>query len=292
MPSLLSNFIDAISHPAMRHAMLGHFPIVLSLVGFPIAVWAAIASRNGKAIRLTAIVLYGLLAVSGYATSWAGDLAHDAIQGSLNEVTHELLEEHEELGEKVWKFAAGVWVLMVVSLARHRTVRMSSSWLAAAGGLFVAGWIANTADHGGRLVYGHGAGTPQLAPAVVHSAPQTQDLDPRVEFFRQRIRPILVNNCLRCHNPQRARRAGRLNQTTIAGLLTGGMSGPAIIPGRPGESLLMLAVRHEDPDLEMPSGGDKLPDADIAALEKWITDGAVWEAFEYVPPVSAEDPDE
>lgn len=292
MPPLLSNFIDALGQPAMRHAMVGHFPIVLSLIGFPIAVWAAIASRNGKAVRLTALVLYGLLAVSSYATSYAGDLAHDAIRGSLDQQTHELLEEHEELGEKVWKFAAGVGVLMVISLARHRTVRMSSSWLAAAGGLFVAGWIVNTADHGGRLVYGHGAGTPQLASAVVQPVSRTQDMDPRVQFFGERIRPILVNNCLRCHNPQRARRAGRLDQTTIAGLLTGGISGPAIIPGRPGESLLMTAVRHEDPDLQMPSGGDKLSEADIAALENWITDGAVWEAFEYVPPVRAQEPDE
>ena len=73
MPPLVSNFIDALGQPAMRHAMVGHFPIVLSLVGFPIAVWAAIASRNGKAVRLTALVLYGLLAVSSYATTRSAD---------------------------------------------------------------------------------------------------------------------------------------------------------------------------------------------------------------------------
>ena len=70
----------------------------------------------------------------------------------------------------------------------------------------------------------------------------------------------------------------------MAGMLTGGYSGAAIVPGRPDESLVMTAVRWEDPDLQMPMSEDKLPDESIAALEKWIADGAVWEAFTFTPP--------
>src|SRR5262249_24531984 len=54
------------------------------------------------------------------------------------------------------------------------------------------------------------------------------------------------------------------------GLLAGGDSGPAIVPGRPDESLLIRAVSHADPDLEMPLGGAKLKDNQIADLRYWI----------------------
>ncbi len=83
------------------------------------------------------------------------------------------------------------------------------------------------------------------------------------------------------------RRAGGLDQTTMAGLLTGGLSGPAIVPGRPDESLLIKAVRWVDEDLQMPMAEDKLADDRIAALEKWIADGAVWEPFEFTRPKKA-----
>src|SRR5262249_9698757 len=56
-------------------------------------------------------------------------------------------------------------------------------------------------------------------------------------------------------------------------LRKGGDSGPAIVPGRPTESLLLKAVRHTSAELRMPPKG-KLPDAVIADLEKWIALGA------------------
>ena len=168
-------------------------------------------------------------------------------------------------------------------------LRASSAWLAVAGGLFIAGWVGNAADHGGRLVYEHGTGTPDQAAEIVASTDPdpAPSADPRVAFFRDAVRPILVGNCLRCHNPRRMKRAGDLDQTTIGGLLAGGWSGPAIVPGNPGESLLIAAVRRVDPDLEMPPDRDKLPEETIAILEKWIADGAVWEPFEYPPPQAA-----
>jgi len=119
---------------------------------------------------------------------------------------------------------------------------------------------------------------------MVTETPSPPAGDPRIAFFNDQVRLILVNNCLRCHNPERMERAAGLDQTTIAGLLTGGMSGPALVPGRPHESLLIRAVRWEDPDLKMPRGKDQLPEAQIAVLEKWIADGAVWEPFDYEVP--------
>ena len=102
--------------------------------------------------------------------------------------------------------------------------------------------------------------------------------DPRVAHFRTRVLPLLQRSCWRCHNPARMSRAGNLDQTEISGILRGGDSGPAVVPGKPDESLLMLAISWEDEDLQMPPVA-KLDDKDIAAIRKWIAGGAVW-----VPP--------
>lgn len=279
----LGQFIDAWNDPAMRHAMVNHFPIVLSVIGIPFALLAALIGKRAKAMRWTALAFYVALMASAFVTSNSGDDAHDAIQGSLSDEAHEVLQEHEELGEKVWWFASAVTLLLGVSFVRTPRVRVPSAWVAVAGSLFLAGWVANAADHGGRLVYKYGAGTPDELADLFASAdsPVEPTEDARVAFFRNQVRPILTAHCLRCHNPTRAKRSGRLDQSTIAGLLRGGLSGPALVPGKPDESLLILAVRHEDPDLIMPAGKDKLTDDLIAVLERWIADGAVWEPLEF-----------
>ena len=164
-------------------------------------------------------------------------------------------------------------------------MRLAAAWLAVAGSLFAAAWVASSADHGGRLVYEHGAGTPdRIAGLVAADASAADDQDARITYFDRVVRPILVENCLRCHNPKRAERSGGLDQTTIAGLLAGGRSGPAVVPGRPGESLLIQSVRGTDPDLLMPPGDEQLSDEQVTALERWIAEGAVWAPFEFQPP--------
>jgi hypothetical protein len=61
---------------------------------------------------------------------------------------------------------------------------------------------------------------------------------------------------------------------TRAGLLTGGDTGPAIVPGDPDKSLLIKAVSYTDQDLRMPPKNKKLNDADIANLIDWVKMGA------------------
>ena len=282
---MLTHFMDAWSDPGMRHAMVVHFPIVLSVVGVPVAVAAALIRDETRAMRWTALVLYVAFALSGMLARNSGHDAHDAVYGSLSDEAQRLLEEHEELGHKVWLFGAAVAVLVGVSFARSRKLRLPSSWLAVAVAVAAAGWVANTADHGGRLVYEHGAGTPdEIAELLGRDAATGPSEDARITFFRRVIRPILIENCFRCHNPRRAERAGGLNQTTIAGLLAGGRSGPAVVPGRPNESLVIQAVRGTDPDFRMPPGDEVLTDEQIAALERWIAEGVAWEPFEFQLP--------
>jgi Protein of unknown function (DUF1553)/Protein of unknown function (DUF1549)/Planctomycete cytochrome C len=93
------------------------------------------------------------------------------------------------------------------------------------------------------------------------------------ELFEKKIRPILADNCYACHSSKMKKPMGALVLDTKEGLLKGGVSGAAIVPGKPAESLLLRVMRYSDPILKMPPAG-KLSDAVIADFEQWIAAGA------------------
>ncbi len=93
------------------------------------------------------------------------------------------------------------------------------------------------------------------------------------EFFESRIRPVLAQECYSCHATS-TRKKGGLTVDTRDGLLRGGRSGPAVVPGKPAGSLLLKTIRHEDPELKMPRDGAKLDAATIRDFEAWIARGA------------------
>ena len=92
------------------------------------------------------------------------------------------------------------------------------------------------------------------------------------DHFEQRIRPLLAENCWSCHGKNE--QEGGLRLDTTAALQAGGDSGPALVAGQPEKSRLILAVRQTT-DLKMPPGG-KLSSSQIADLEKWVAEGAIW----------------
>ncbi len=110
-----------------------------------------------------------------------------------------------------------------------------------------------------------------LGLVILPSAVRADDAD-KYAFFEAKIRPVLVENCLKCHGETKAN--GKLRLNTKEGVLKGGVSGPAIIVGKAKESLLIKAIRHADPELAMPSKEKKLPENVIADFEKWINTGA------------------
>ncbi len=127
--------------------------------------------------------------------------------------------------------------------------------------------------HSARALAGAARTGVPLALVLLAGAPPGP-ADPGIEFFEKRIRPALAGHCFRCHSED-ARREGKLKGGLLldsrAGWTRGGQSGPPIVPGRPDESLLVAAIRHES--LEMPPGR-KLPDAVIADFVRWIEMGA------------------
>lgn len=91
-----------------------------------------------------------------------------------------------------------------------------------------------------------------------------------VMFFEQKIRPVLVKECYQCHSANAKALKGGLRLDSKAGLLTGGDSGPAVVPGQPEESPLLDALRHDG--IAMPPKA-KLPEAVVADFERWIKIG-------------------
>src|SRR5688500_8473165 len=112
-----------------------------------------------------------------------------------------------------------------------------------------------------------------LLPLALCFLATAQADSPDAEFFEKRIRPVLASRCFQCHSSTLPDPKGDLTLDTKAGLARGGFLGPAIVPGKPTESRLLLALRYADPNLAMPPDG-KLSDAIIADFERWISGGA------------------
>ena len=91
--------------------------------------------------------------------------------------------------------------------------------------------------------------------------------------FPDRVEPILRSRCLDCHSHASGKMKGGLTLDSRSGWEQGGDSGPAIVPGKPDDSLLVRMIRWSDDDHQMPPK-EKLPDAEIALLEEWIRSGA------------------
>ena len=89
--------------------------------------------------------------------------------------------------------------------------------------------------------------------------------------YQRDVKPLLKTHCVRCHGPLRSEAGLRLDTRSLA--VAGGENGPALVAGKPAESLLLSRVRGDD-ETRMPPEGERLTAADIAILTSWITAGA------------------
>ncbi len=95
-----------------------------------------------------------------------------------------------------------------------------------------------------------------------------------LELFRNQVRGVLSEHCVKCHGGEKTK--GGLDLTTREGLLRGGAEGPAVtLYDAKGSRLYQLITHTKDP--HMPSKGERLPDATLAMLARWINDGAPYD---------------
>ncbi len=94
--------------------------------------------------------------------------------------------------------------------------------------------------------------------------------------FTRDVRPILQKKCIACHGPAQQMNGLRLDDGESA--LRGGYSGAAIVPGKSADSRLVARISSDKEGVRMPPAGDRLTAAEIAALRRWIDEGARWPA--------------
>jgi len=98
-----------------------------------------------------------------------------------------------------------------------------------------------------------------------------------VDFYAK-VYPILEASCFECHQGGKAK--GKLHLDTLAGALKGGKSdGAALVPGDATKSPLLSRIKSQDPDEVMPPKGHRLGASDVATIEQWIKEGAVWPEY-------------
>ncbi len=107
-------------------------------------------------------------------------------------------------------------------------------------------------------------------------AAKTKSITPaQREFFESKIRPVLIEHCYDCHSDEKGKNKGELTLDTRDGIRAGGDRGPAVVPGKPDESVLINAIRQVG-QLRMPpdSRGGPLSESVVADFEKWVAEGA------------------
>ena len=112
----------------------------------------------------------------------------------------------------------------------------------------------------------------QIAAEARQAATPASSRPDAPEYFEAYVRPVLAANCYDCHADQKM---GGLRLDSRDGLLKGGKSGPALVPGDSEKSLMIEAVRQTRDTLKMPKGG-RLKPAEIDALTEWVRAGAMW----------------
>ena len=278
----IQEFQSSWNNPPVRHALLVHWPIALSALSALFVLTLALTNGRNALLRWIALVMCAGAMATGYLTLDSGEKAEHVARIS-SEQAEAVLEEHEELGEKIPALCAVCAALVVFTFIPKKPVRIIAAWLAFCACAITAGWVAQTAHYGGKLVYAHGIGMPAAiarneAPAPVSAAPGSAD--PKAAFFRAKVKPILTDHCIECHNPSRVARSksGKLDQTSREGLLTGGRSGPAIVPGKPEDSLLIHRIKGQPTadDVMPPPPNTALTTEQIGVLEQWIREGAAW----------------
>ena len=109
-------------------------------------------------------------------------------------------------------------------------------------------------------------------PFVQGACPANEIPQADAKFFREEVLPLLKEHCHRCHGAKKQNSGLRLDSREA--VLKGGQNGPAIVVGKPDESLLIKVLKH-DGDIQMPPE-EKLDDNDIAIFKTWIEKNAPW----------------
>ena len=115
----------------------------------------------------------------------------------------------------------------------------------------------------------------------------------KIDFSRD-IRPILSNNCFKCHGFDEKQRQAGLRLDVKDGIGAKLESGAiAVVPGKPEESELVNRITHADPAEKMPpaASGKRLSPEQVELIKKWVAQGGEYKThWSFIPPVHGAPP--
>jgi uncharacterized membrane protein len=252
------------------HVLTVHLPIGLLLAAAFIELHALIRRRPCPSPAAKACLFIGTVtAIVSSIMGWA-----HADYASFGAQQQETLFFHRWLG-----IAAAILALITLALyylaERHSKIKNQKSKIVPrtyqSFTLLTAALITIAGHFGGTLTHGPDYFTITPPPPTdTKPAPSATTSHPALTF--KDIQPILAERCFNCHAEKNQK--AELRVDSLARLLTGGDSGPAIIPANPTASLLIRRVKGLGDDQRMPPKGPPLTDQQIQLLEAWIQSGA------------------
>ncbi len=170
------DLLQAWQHPASRHGMLVHFPIVLGLLGILPVAALAITRFRAYNLKIVCLAWFLLASAGAFVAADAGGDAKDRLvagQPALTAAETAAVEQHERLGDDGWIWPLIPAALIAITFIDSKRLRPIAGVLAILAALGVAGWVCLTAQAGGRLVYTHGLGVParQIEPSPPPATP-------------------------------------------------------------------------------------------------------------------------
>lgn len=140
---------------AAMHPQIVHFTIVLAIVGAAFRVLSLLGKPAFLSPAATTLLL--LAAVSGYASTQSGTAAHGPVERVPGART--AVQEHEEWGERTRNalFALAAVELVILAMRKSKHLRIVQG-VAAIGALVCVGFVYETGEHGGTLVYSYAGG--------------------------------------------------------------------------------------------------------------------------------------
>ncbi|MCC6489980.1 MAG: hypothetical protein IT364_21000 [Candidatus Hydrogenedentes bacterium] len=286
------------------HAASVHMPLSLGLLGLPLAIAAFLAPKRWPGVRLFGAAFFLLTCLAAGTAVYTGQRAASELVALANKDIETVVAHHRLLGWSVAVLAFVSCALLTVSHFRARSGGRASAGFATLSALALTVVLLYAGSSGGRLVYGWGIGTsvadgtsgatrivggkpadtmPVIPPALASVAapadstytPNVLPIDPAQAAsitFTKDIVPLLERHCLKCHGGQ-SPEAG-LNLSTHAGILKGGdYAGPAVVPGAPDSSPMVLHIRGVYLP-KMPKDAAELTESELHVIRVWIAAGA------------------
>jgi uncharacterized membrane protein len=160
MTELFDSISQALANPQQRHAMIVHMPVAISVLGVVTLIVLAIVRGRSNPVRWLAAGMYFIAAVTAYMAKLSGFEASMMVE-VFSPAFQDDLKHHKQLAENLPIAMLTQAILISLTALPKKKVRITMLVLSLVMSLWLAVWVAQTAHHGGEMVYVHGAAVVQ-----------------------------------------------------------------------------------------------------------------------------------